>query len=200
VQHSAAAPASGLTQFICRQQKIYAGCQFLLSFSAPTLLLYVVYCAGVTSVRINMQERQVHPDRELVDVLGYAAPAFATTILQSLTDCIKVLSVEGRIIFVNQIGLDELMGGSLDEVRDTVWTAYWPEIARPTLEEALALCAGGRHLTCEVPRPTDDGQDRLWQVNLSPIIDSRGDLNGILVMSRDLTANANSAPHLMAGE
>lgn len=147
-------------------------------------------------MRIKLHERAVPPerDREILDIIGLIEPAFGLSLVQAATDCIKLLSVEGRLLFVNQVGLDELMGGSLDEVRDTVWSAYWPPEARPALEEAIDLTLGGRHMVCEVPRPTEDGVDRLWLVNLSPVYDRTHQLCAILVVSRDLTANDNFAP------
>ena len=149
-------------------------------------------------MKIQLRERTVPPDRdqEILDVLGPSGSMFALSMLQALTVCVKVVSLDGRLMFVNQVGLDELMGGSLDEVRDTLWSSHWPRRARPTLEEALELCAGGRHLTCEVLCPTEDGEDRMWSIDLSPILGRSGDMLAILVLSRDTTANTNLAPRL----
>ncbi|QBF32910.1 PAS domain-containing protein [Thalassococcus sp. S3] len=147
-------------------------------------------------MKIKLLERTVPPrrDSEILDILGSIAPSMVMSLIQTTSDCVKVLSVDGRLMFVNQIGLDELMGGAMDEVRDTVWSAYWPAVARPALEEALDLTLGGRHIYCEVPRPTEDGMDRLWSINLTPIYTHSEEVEAVLVMSRDLTANANYPP------
>ncbi len=147
-------------------------------------------------MKVKLRERPVPPgrDEEILDILGFVAPSFVLSMIQATSDCVKILSVDGRIIFVNQIGLDELMGGSLDQVRDTVWSGYWPAIARPALEEAIELTTHGRHIYCELPRPTDEGLDRLWAVNLTPVFGEDDRVIAIVVLSRDLTANANAAP------
>ncbi len=147
-------------------------------------------------MKYQLHERPVPPDREreIFDVLGYTGETLTQSMLQTVMDCVKILSLDGRLLFVNQVGLDELMGGSLDEVRDTVWSAYWPSATRPVLEEAVELCAGGRHLTCQVPRPTEDGTDRMWSIDFSPVHDRAGSVVAILIMSRDITANVNDVP------
>ena len=147
-------------------------------------------------MKVKLQERPIPPgrDEEILDILGFIAPSFVLSMIQATSDCVKIVSVDGRIIFVNQIGLDELMGGSLVEVRDTVWSAYWPEIARPALEEAIELTTQGRHIYCELPRPTEDGDDRLWSVNLTPVFGDDDQVIAIVVLSRDMTANVNHAP------
>ncbi|MCE8009344.1 PAS domain-containing protein [Aestuariivita sp.] len=147
-------------------------------------------------MKVRLLERLVPPgrDEEILDVLGFVAPSFLVSMIQATSDCVKILSVDGRILFVNQIGLDELMGGSLAEVRDTVWSAYWPAPTRPALEEALDLTTQGRHIYCELPRETVDGQDRLWALNMTPVFGEDGQVAAIIILSRDLTANRNYAP------
>ena len=149
-------------------------------------------------MKVKLLERPVPPgrDEEILDILGFVAPSFVLSMIQATSDCVKILTVDGRIVFVNQIGLDELMGGSLEEVRDTIWSAYWPPLTRPALEEALELTAQGRHIYCEMPRETEDGDDRLWAVNLTPVFGDDGEVMAIVVMSRNLTANVNHAPPL----
>ncbi len=147
-------------------------------------------------MKVTLMERPVPPrrDEEIVDILGFVAPSFMRSMIQATSDCVKILTTDGRILFVNQIGLDELMGGSLDQVRDTVWSQYWPAPTRPALEEALDLTAQGRHIYCELPRETDDGRDRLWSVSLTPVFGDNDQIIAIVVLSRDLTANSNAAP------
>lgn len=152
--------------------------------------------AEEAQVKVKLRERPVPPgrDEEILDILGFVAPSFVLSMIQATSDCVKILSVDGRIIFVNQIGLDELMGGSLTEVRDTIWSGYWPPAARPALEEAIDLTTQGRHIYCELPRETLEGRDRLWSVNLTPVFGEDNRVIAIVVMSRDLTANTNQPP------
>jgi PAS domain S-box-containing protein len=153
-------------------------------------------CAKEAVMKVRLLERPVPPgrDAEILDILGFVAPSFLLSMLQATSDCVKILSVEGRILFANQIALDDLMGGALDQVRDTIWCRYWPLETRPALEEALDLTIQGRHIYCELPRPTEDGQDRLWAVNLTPVFDGTGEVIAVVVLSHDLTANRNAAP------
>ena len=147
-------------------------------------------------MKFQLSERAIAPsqDAEILDLLGFVAPSFVLSMIQATSDCVKILTVDGRIRFVNRIGLDELMGGALDQVRDTVWSSHWPPAARPVLEEALELTAQGRHITCEIPRPTGEGADRLWSVNMPPVFGEGGQVMAILILSRDLTANRNRPP------
>lgn len=152
--------------------------------------------AEEAQVKVKLLERPVPPgrDEEVLDILGFIAPSFVLSLIQATSDCVKILSMDGRIVFVNQIGLDELMGGALHEVRDSIWSAYWPARARPALEEALELTSQGRHIYCELPRETEDGDGRLWSVNLTPVFDQNGEVMAIVAMTRDITANMNHAP------
>ena len=96
-------------------------------------------------MKVKLLERPIPPgrDEEILDILGFVAPSFVLSMIQATSDCVKILTVDGRIVFVNQIGLDELMGGSLVEVRDAIWSGYWPAAARPALEEAIDLTSQG---------------------------------------------------------
>lgn len=132
-------------------------------------------------------------EEDILDSLGFAASSCLISLLHTTSDCVKLLTREGRLRYANARALEELAQATLEQARDRIWSEFWPAAARPILEEAVDKASAGHHVHCEVPRPDEDG-DRLWSVALTPVTLRDGTVEAILVVSSDLTANTNARP------
>ncbi|GAB1541468.1 hypothetical protein NUACC21_41390 [Scytonema sp. NUACC21] len=114
---------------------------------------------------------------------------FKQRMLESSNDCIKVLDIDGRLLYVNQAGLCLMDYDNFESVRNAKWTAFWEGDNRAKVEEAIAAAtkAGGVGRFqgfCLTPK----GRPKWWDVIVTPIQDADGQVRQLLSISRDITA------------
>ncbi|WP_188945956.1 sensor histidine kinase [Polymorphobacter multimanifer] len=120
------------------------------------------------------------------DVAALAeAAAVLSGVLAASGDCIKVLSLDGRILFVNDSGrhiLEMLEGESLHNLH---WTSFWPN--EPRAVSGLADACAGRDSRFVGSTPTLRGNNKQWDVRITPVRGAGDAVTQILVVSRDIT-------------
>lgn len=113
--------------------------------------------------------------------------AFNRSILESSGDCIKVVDLDGRLVSINPSGLDVLEMSDAACVLGTHWLDMWPAESRQVAEQAYqsALQGGvGRFVgqCC-----TRKGTLKWWDVLVTPIMNSNGQPERLLSISRDIS-------------
>jgi len=118
-----------------------------------------------------------------------ASEEFKSRLIACSRDCIKVLDLEGRLVFMNEGGMQELEICDLAQVLGNSWIDFWQgadrEAARAAVDDARRGDIGrftGFFATRIAGRP------RWWDVVVSPILDCKGQPERILALSRDVTA------------
>ncbi|MFC4639598.1 EAL domain-containing protein [Deinococcus hohokamensis] len=112
---------------------------------------------------------------------------FAQRLLDSTPDCVKVLDLEGRLLSINDRGLNLLDMDSREPLVGHPWVSLMePEQARRA-QEALTLARSGQVARCELQVATRGGDTKHWDVAVSPIHDASGQITRLLAISRDLT-------------
>jgi PAS domain S-box-containing protein len=108
-------------------------------------------------------------------------------ILESSGDCVKILDLAGRVVYVNPAGIQlmELCGPG--DMLGRVWVDVWPDRDRETAREAVARALAGGRATFEGFCRTATGTPRWWDVSATPITDDGGAVIQLLVVSRDIT-------------
>ncbi|QKQ76333.1 PAS domain-containing protein [Nostoc sp. TCL240-02] len=112
---------------------------------------------------------------------------FKNRILDSSSDCIKVLSLDGRLLYMNTGGLCLMEIDDLNCYLNTEWLGFWEGSSRQQAEEALATTKTGEVSIFRGYCPTAKGTPKWWEVVVSPILDASGQLERILLISRDIT-------------
>ncbi len=126
-------------------------------------------------------------DSQRIEADIYQSDEFKRCILDSRHDCIKVLDLENRILYMNPGGMCLL---EIDDFSSCVycdWLDFWQGEDRLVASVALELAKTG-----EVSRfigycPTLKGKPKWWEVVVSPILDATGRLDRLLSISRDIT-------------
>jgi PAS domain S-box-containing protein len=122
-----------------------------------------------------------------------ASEEFKSRLIACSRDCIKVLDLEGRLLFMNEGGMEALEICDLAPVLNSPWIDFWEgedlEAARAAVE-AARRGEIGRFTGFFVTRITQ--QPRWWDVVVSPIRDREGKPERILSLSRDITAQRRS--------
>ena len=118
-----------------------------------------------------------------------ASEEFKSRLIACSRDCIKVLDLEGRLVFMNEGGMQELEICDLAQVLGNSWIDFWQGADREAARAAVDAARRG-----DIGRFTGffatriAGRPRWWDVVVSPILDSEGQPERILALSRDVTA------------
>jgi formate hydrogenlyase transcriptional activator len=122
-----------------------------------------------------------------------ASEEFKSRLLACSRDCIKVLDLEGRLLFMNEGGMQTLEICDLAPVLGNSWIDFWEDADREAARIAVEQARRG-----EIGRFTGyfetriSRQPRWWDVVVSPIRDRAGKPERILALSRDVTAQTLS--------
>lgn len=107
------------------------------------------------------------------------------TMLDATPDCIKVLSVDGRLLTMNRAGCLALNVAENSEF-GMPWLPLLPEDVHQVGMEALERARGGH--SARFPGRSDSPDSTMyWDNLLTPIVDTSGQVLSILCVSRDVT-------------
>ena len=112
-------------------------------------------------------------------------PLTADLLFESSPDCAKVLDLEGRLLSMNRNGQCLMEVGDLSSLIGLSLASMYPaEAAYSALEQARQ----GQMGQFVAPCPTTKGVPKFWDVRVTPIHGSDGQLQGFLSVSRDITS------------
>ena len=126
-------------------------------------------------------------DRKTADAALRESEAFVRSILESSTECVKVLDLEGRVRFINQPGLRLLELDDGAPVLGTVFGEGFPEESREIVLDAVETARRGGSVEFTAFCPTARGTEKWWEINVTPIASKDRQPLRLLAISRDVT-------------
>jgi PAS domain S-box-containing protein len=108
-------------------------------------------------------------------------------ILDSSRDCIKVMDLGGRLIFMNDPGQLLMEIDDFSTVVNSQWLEFWQGSDRELAQTAFNTALAGGMSRFDGYRPTAKGTPKWWEVVMTPILTTDGDVSQILSVSRDIT-------------
>jgi PAS domain S-box-containing protein len=123
------------------------------------------------------------------------AGAYFLSIVEASRDCIRVISAEGFVEYMNAQGqalfeIEDFEGRN----RSKYWPDMWPDESRSDVERALRRALAGEASAFRALCPTAKGDPRWWDTTVSPILDE-GRVIRVLATSRDVTGEMRSEAH-----
>ena len=121
-----------------------------------------------------------------------ADEAFLRSVIDASPDCITVLDLGGRMLFVSRNGLCLMECDAPGAIVGREFTSLWPAGTRGLVNSSIAAAAAGAvsrfnaHCTAMAGRPLH------LDVRLSPIPGADGRVERLLVLCRDVTAGAEA--------
>jgi PAS domain S-box-containing protein len=112
---------------------------------------------------------------------------FKKRILESSHDCIKVLDLDARLLYMNVGGMCLLEIDDLTPFLNTEWLCFWQEEYRQVATTAIIQAKAGETGKFQGFCPTAKGAPKCWDVVVTPIHDSSGQVIQLLSVSRDIT-------------
>jgi len=122
-----------------------------------------------------------------------ASEEFKSRLVACSRDCIKVLDLEGRLLFMNEGGMEVLEICDIAPFLNSSWVEFWGDTDHQSAQVAVEAARNGR-----IGRFTGyfetvaTRQPRWWDVVVSPIRDAEGKPEKLLAVSRDVTAQTQS--------
>lgn len=112
---------------------------------------------------------------------------FSKQIIESSNDCIKVLDKDGRLLFMSRGG-QNLMGiEDITPFLNKSWIDYWKGKDKKSAIHAIAQAKKGKISSFQGFCPTTKGEEKWWDVVISPIREREGKIDRLLSISRDIT-------------
>ena len=117
-----------------------------------------------------------------------AAEEFKSRLVACSRDCIKVLDLEGRLLFMNEGGMQVLEICDIGSFLHNSWIDFWEGGDRDAARTAVQTAReGGTGRFVGYFEPRVSRQPRWWDVVVSPIRGASGTPERLLAVSRDVT-------------
>jgi PAS domain S-box-containing protein len=123
------------------------------------------------------------------------AGAYFLSVVEASQDCIRVISAQGVVEYMNAQGQTLFEIEDFDgRVRRRYWPEMWPPESRETVEQALQAAMKGHAVAFRAYCPTAKGAPRWWDTTVSPILE-HGRVIRVLATSRDVTSERLAESH-----
>lgn len=113
--------------------------------------------------------------------------AFTQRVLASIDDCIKVLDLDSRLVFMSEGGQRIMEVTDFGAIRGCPWPDFWQDQGNIDARNAVQAARAGRSASFMGIAKTMAGTVKWWHVQVSPILDKTGNPEKILCVSRDIT-------------
>ncbi|WP_375502398.1 ATP-binding protein [uncultured Nostoc sp.] len=125
--------------------------------------------------------------RKLTEAALRESEELKQRILDSSHDCIKVLTLDGRVLYLNQGGLHLLEIDDPASFLKAEWISFWEGEDRENAASAIATAKIGNVGQFQGYCPTAKGKPKWWDVIITSVRNASGIIAQLLVVSRDIT-------------
>lgn len=113
---------------------------------------------------------------------------FNQKMIASLPDCVKVLGLDGTLLYMSPNGQKALELGSIEDFLGESWLELWHGADTENARRALQSAREGSVGHFQESLATAKGEPKFWDVRVTPMLDARGEPDKLLLVSRDITA------------
>lgn len=147
-------------------------------------------CDAPAAAAVNCPDRQPN----------LALETQALQILDSSDDCIKVLDLDGRILFMSRGGQLLLGIQDITPFLNAAWVSFWQAAEQAAASETIAKARAGEVGTFQGYCPTLSGEPKWWECKVSPMRGAAGQIEHLLCISRDITKRKQAEVALQTSE
>ena len=107
-------------------------------------------------------------------------------IVENISDCVKILDLDGRLVYMSREGL-RFLEVDASQVLNRPITAFFEGEVRQEAAAAVAAARGGGRGRFVGPLRSKSGVRKWWDIVITPITDVDGVVVQLLAVSRDIT-------------
>jgi PAS domain S-box-containing protein len=126
-------------------------------------------------------------DRKQAEAALRESEELKQRILDSSQDCIKVLTLDGRLQYINKQGTHLFEVDDPSSLLNATWVSFWQGEDQEKAKAAIAAASSGNVGSFRGYCPTAKGKPKWWDVIVTPIRDASGQVVQLLSISRDIT-------------
>ena len=121
---------------------------------------------------------------------------FNRHIVESSNDCIKILDLEGKLLYISKRGQELLGIEDADPYINSSWIELWPGEGQLSARAAIEQAKVSGVATFQAYGPTPQGQAKWWDTVITAISDGQGRVARLLAISRDITESKQTEESL----
>ena len=125
-------------------------------------------------------------ERKQAEEALIASEEFNRLIVESSTDCIKLLDLEGNLLYMSPNGQRMLEINDIECYLHHSWSEMWGEL-KGLVSDAVQQARLGGIGAFQGFCPTAQGNPKWWDVVIAPIRNSHGRIERLLAVSRNIT-------------
>jgi PAS domain S-box-containing protein len=122
---------------------------------------------------------------------------FLQKMIESSRDCIEVLDLEGRVLWISAGGQRLMELNEVSSIAGRSYLDFWEGVDRKAAGRALDTACAGEPNEFEGYCPTSKGVPKWWDVIVTPILGGEGKPEKLLVVSRDITEHKRAEEERM---
>lgn len=134
-----------------------------------------------------LTDRPTQTNRILPEPVEGHSAAFLESVLNASRDCIKVLTLDGELVFMNSGGQTLMEVDDFEKLRGCSWPSFWQGEHNDAAVKALRRAKAGLSAHFIGQANTAKGTPKWWDVTVSPILGDDGAPSHILSISHDIT-------------
>ena len=162
---------------------------FWQAYRWPILALIVVLTIESLLIALLLRERRRRKSRPRspAETALIKSEEFNRRIVESSSDCVKVLDLDGNIIYMSEQGQKLLEVTRIDALLGTSWINLWKGDDRQNAKTAVDSARNGASGSFRGFGKTLKGTPKWWHTVISPMYGRNGNVERLLAVSRDMT-------------
>ncbi|MBI0538522.1 PAS domain S-box protein [Roseomonas sp. KE2513] len=155
-------------------------------------LLFGAVCLGIVAVCDALGASLLSREANLAELAASraslaASEAFLRSVLAASADCIKVLDLDGNLVFMSDGGQRVMEVSDFNLIQGCPWPDFWHGEGHSEAKAAVARARAGERSHFRGHATTMAGTPRYWDVLVTPIFGPDGKPEKLLSVSRDVT-------------
>jgi PAS domain S-box-containing protein len=174
-------PSVLLTHFVL--QAFWQNYKALIIFALVLLAIESLLIAGLLRKRRRKKSRVRSP----AEAALIKSEEFNRRIVESSSDCVKVLDLDGNLLYMSEQGQKLLEVTRMDSLLGTSWINLWTGTDRKSAKAAVENARNGAVGSFRGAGKTMNGKSKWWHTVISPMYGNNGNIERLLAISRDMT-------------
>lgn len=110
-----------------------------------------------------------------------------TAVLATSNDCITILDLQGRLLFMSESGQRAMEVSDFNIIRYSPWSHFWQGEGHAVAKQAVESARKGKSARFSAFADTMAGNPRFWDVEVIPLGGELGKPSHLMSISRDVT-------------